>query len=77
MIKIDEKLYEKIEGITLTNYELNNGEASEEIAYDMLDDLVIAYESLQKKFKEYKEMVHDNYEEISPYKKYAVSESEI
>lgn len=77
MIKIDEKLYEKIERITFTDYELNNGEASEEIAYEMLDELVRAYESLQEEFEEYQEMVHDNYEEISPYKKYAVPESEI
>lgn len=76
MIKIEDKLYDRVENITFTDYERKDGEVTEDNAYEMIYDLVISYEALRDAFKEYKEMVRDNYEEISPYRKYAVSESD-
>ena len=77
MIKINDDLYNKVEEITQAHDDRENGQISEDAMCSMIEDLVVAYESLQKKFKEYQEMVRDNYEEISPYRKYAVPESEI
>ena len=43
---------------------------------DKLADLESANHSLQEEFDDYKQNIEDNYESVSPYKMYGISESD-
>ena len=43
---------------------------------DKIADLESDNHSLQEKFDDYKQNIEDNYEQVSPYKMYGVSESD-
>lgn len=61
-MKLEQKLIDKIEEITLTDYQFKDGET--ENADLIIDDLVMAYENLLEEFNDFKEYVEDNYKEM-------------
>ncbi len=61
-MKLEQKLIDKIEEITLTDYQFKNGETNNGDL--IIDDLVIAYENLLEEFNDFKEYVEDNYKEV-------------
>jgi hypothetical protein len=58
-MKLEQKLIDKIEEITLTDYQFKNGETDNGDL--IIDDLVMAYEDLLEEFNDFKEYVEDNY----------------
>lgn len=58
-MKLEQKLIDKIEEITLTDYQFKNGETDNGDL--IIDDLVMAYEDLLEEFNDFKTYVEDNY----------------
>lgn len=61
-MKLEQKLIDKIEEITLTDYQFKDGETKNGDL--IIDDLVMAYENLLEEFNDFKEYVEDNYKEM-------------
>lgn len=61
-MKLEQKLIDKIEEITLTDYQFKDGETNNGDL--IIDDLVMAYENLLEEFNDFKEYVEDNYKEM-------------
>lgn len=61
-MKLEQKLIDKIEEITLTDYQFKDGETDNGDL--IIDDLVMAYENLLEEFNDFKECVEDNYKEM-------------
>lgn len=59
-MKLEQKLIDKIEEITLTDYQFKDGETDNGDL--IIDDLVMAYEDLLEEFNDYKEYIQDNFE---------------
>ena len=59
-MKLEQKLIDKIEEITLTDYQFKDGETNNGDL--IIDDLVMAYEDLLEEFNDFKEYVEDNYQ---------------
>lgn len=59
-MKLEQKLIDKIEEITLTDYQFKDGETNNGDL--IIDDLVMAYENLLEEFNDFKEYVEDNFE---------------
>ena len=59
-MKLNKELIDKIEEITLTDYDFKNNETDNGDL--IIDDLVMAYESLQEQFEDFKSYVEDNFE---------------
>ena len=61
-MKLSKKLRKKVEELTLTNYNFNDENETDE--GDMIiEDLIWLYEDLQDEFKQYKEYVGENYKQ--------------
>lgn len=61
MVTIDEKIMKKIEDITITNYEYENGSVPAENVEAMLEDLLLEIERLEEKYKELEDMTSEMY----------------
>lgn len=59
-MKLEQKLIDKIEEITLTDYQFKDGETNNGDL--IIDDLVMAYENLLEEFNDFKTYVEDNFE---------------
>lgn len=59
-MKLEQKLIDKIEEITLTDYQFKDGETKNGDL--IIDDLVMAYENLLEEFNDFKTYVEDNFE---------------
>lgn len=58
-MKLEQKLIDKIEEITLTDYQFKDGETNNGDL--IIDDLVMAYENLLEEFNDFKTYVEDNF----------------
>lgn len=72
-IEDSREIIEKANQITMTQ---NKEHYTLDDLIGIIDELNSSYDYLEEKFEDYKKMVNDNYEEISPYKLYGVSESD-
>ena len=61
-MKLEQKLIDKIEEITLTDYQFKDGETDNGDL--IIDDLVMAYDNLLEEFNDFKTYVEDNYKEM-------------
>lgn len=60
-IKLNKKTVDKIEEITLTDYQIIDCKVEVEKCLDIIEDLILEYENLLEEYNEYKTYVQDNY----------------
>lgn len=60
-IKLDEKVIEKIEELTLTDYGIIDNTVDAEMCASIIEDLLFEYEDLREEYNNYIEKVEDRY----------------
>lgn len=61
-MKLEQELIDKIEEITLTDYDIVDCKVTLDKCIDIIEDLIIEYEHLLDEYNDYKEYIQDNYE---------------
>ena len=64
-LKIDEELYQRIQRITGTDYEVKGGLVPSENVTEIIADLLLEIDRLEDKYKDFEQEVEDNYKPIS------------
>ena len=60
-LTLDSKTVDKIEEITLTDYEITECKIEAEKCLDVIEDLILQYEELLEEYNNYKTYIEDNY----------------
>lgn len=61
-MKLEQKLIDKIEEITLTDYDIIDCKVTLDKCLSIIEDLIIEYENLLDEYNDYKEYIRDNFE---------------
>jgi hypothetical protein len=74
--KIEEEVLERIEKLTMTDYEAKLGYLPAESLTSIIDDLLLEIDSLEEKIEDLERDIENNYElkNANPYEEYGVSE---
>lgn len=64
-MKLENKLIQKIENITMTKYENKDGEFEPNEICCMLEDLINMYDGIETKYNDLERNLQDNYKKIS------------
>ena len=60
-IELSQKTIDRIEEITLTNYEINDCKVLVDNCINIIEDLIIEYDKLLEEYNDYKEKEIDRY----------------
>lgn len=60
-IELSQKTIDKIEEITLTDYEINDCKVLVDNCINIIEDLIIEYDNLLEEYNDYKEKEMDRY----------------
>ena len=60
-VELHEKIINKIEEITVTDYNFIGTKILAENCIDIIEDLILAYESLQEEYNDYVERTEEKY----------------
>ena len=58
-VKLDEKVIEKIEELTLTDYDIVDNTVDAEMCVSIIEDLLLEYEDLLEEYNNYVEKMED------------------
>ena len=60
-IRLGKETIEKIEAITLTNYDIIDCKIAVDKCIDIIEDLIIEYENLLDEYNDYQAYIQDNF----------------
>lgn len=79
-LEISKENYKKIQEITITDYEgldfVTKVLIKEDFIEPLIEDLLIAYDSLKEEFEDYKKNVADNYRQIPVAEQVGISDED-
>ena len=64
-VKIDEKLYDKVSGLTMINYDKKGDKVSVEALMQMIEDLLVEYHRSEETLQDVLSDIEDNYKPLT------------
>ena len=64
-VKIDEKLYDEVSGLTMTDYDKKGDEVNVEALMQMVEDLLVEYHRSEKTLQDVLSDMEDNYKPLT------------
>lgn len=64
-VKIDEKLYDEVSGLTMTDYDKKGDEVNVETLMQMVEDLLVEYRRSEETLQDVLSDMEDNYKPLT------------
>lgn len=64
-VKIDEKLYDEVSGLTMTDYDKKGDEVNVEALMQMVEDLLVEYHRSEETLQDVLSDMEDNYKPLT------------
>lgn len=64
-VKIDEKLYDEVSGLTMTDYDKKGDEVNVEVLMQMVEDLLVEYHRSEETLQDVLSDMEDNYKPLT------------
>ena len=64
-VKIDEKLYDEVSGLTMTDYDKKGDEVNAEALMQMVEDLLVEYHRSEETLQDVLSDMEDNYKPLT------------